>query len=49
MRCELPALLNVDNISVRLGGRDVLSNVSFDVHPGQLIGLIGPNGAGKQR
>ncbi|USR79825.1 metal ABC transporter ATP-binding protein [Arcanobacterium pinnipediorum] len=42
-----PALLNVDNISVRLGGRDVLSNVSFDVHPGQLIGLIGPNGAGK--
>jgi len=40
-------LLRLDNVGVRLGGRQILSDVSFTVAPGQFTGLIGPNGAGK--
>jgi len=40
-------LLRLEDIGVRLGGRQILSDVSFTVAPGQFTGLIGPNGAGK--
>jgi zinc/manganese transport system ATP-binding protein len=40
-------LLRLDKVGVRLGGRQILSGVSFTVAPGQFTGLIGPNGAGK--
>jgi len=40
-------LLRLENIGVRLGGRQILTGVSFTVAPGQFTGLIGPNGAGK--
>ena len=32
---------------MRLSGHEVLRDVSFEIRPGQLIGLIGSNGAGK--
>jgi ABC-2 type transport system ATP-binding protein len=41
------ALLAVDNVTQRFGGIVALDGVSFDVEPGQIVGLIGPNGAGK--
>jgi len=40
-------ILDVAGVSVSLGGRQVLDNVSFTIGPGQFTGLIGPNGAGK--
>jgi branched-chain amino acid transport system ATP-binding protein len=40
-------LLSVRNVSVRFSGIIALSGVSFDLEPGQIVGLIGPNGAGK--
>jgi len=40
-------LLRLDGIGVRLGGRQVLSDVSFTIRKGEFTGLIGPNGAGK--
>ena len=40
-------LLALDGIGVRLGGRQVLSDVSFSLEKGEFTGIIGPNGAGK--
>jgi branched-chain amino acid transport system ATP-binding protein len=40
-------LLAVDAITLRFGGVTALSEVSFDVRPGELFAVIGPNGAGK--
>jgi zinc/manganese transport system ATP-binding protein len=42
-----PGLLTLDDIGVRFGGRQVLSDVSFTLRKGEFAGLIGPNGAGK--
>ena len=40
-------LLRLDHIGVRLGGREILKDVSFAICPGEFTGLIGANGAGK--
>jgi zinc/manganese transport system ATP-binding protein len=40
-------ILAVEGVSVRLGGREVLQDVNFDIEEGEFVGLIGSNGAGK--
>lgn len=40
-------LLEVDDVTVVLGGRQILNNVNFRVDHGEFTGLIGSNGSGK--
>lgn len=40
-------LLSVQDITKSFGGVTALANVSFDVFPGDVVGIIGPNGSGK--
>jgi len=40
-------ILELQNITKYFGGLSVLSDVSFGVDGGEIVGLIGPNGAGK--
>ncbi|WP_448383908.1 branched-chain amino acid ABC transporter ATP-binding protein/permease [Desulfosoma sp.] len=40
-------VLRVENLSVRFGGLQALSQVSFVVEPEEIVAVIGPNGAGK--
>jgi zinc/manganese transport system ATP-binding protein len=39
--------LRFDDVTIRLGGRDILSAASFVVEDGEFIGMLGANGAGK--
>ncbi len=40
-------MIKFHNVSKRIGQKDIIKNISFDVKKAQLTTLIGPNGAGK--
>ncbi|HXT35508.1 MAG TPA: ABC transporter ATP-binding protein [Chloroflexota bacterium] len=40
-------VLRLDRVTLQLGGREVLREVSLDLRAGEFVGLIGANGAGK--
>jgi cobalamin transport system ATP-binding protein len=40
-------MIELHDVSVRLGSTQALGGVSFSVEPGEWLALIGPNGAGK--
>lgn len=39
--------LELKNVSISLGGRQLVKSVAVDLSPGEVVGLLGPNGAGK--
>jgi branched-chain amino acid transport system ATP-binding protein len=40
-------LLEVDGVSKRFGGFQVIDSISFHLAEGEALGIVGPNGAGK--
>jgi zinc transport system ATP-binding protein len=40
-------ILEINDLSVRLGEKEILKEVSFSVGEGEIVALVGPNGAGK--
>ena len=40
-------ILEVEGLTKRFGGISAVTDVSFHLDPGKILGLIGPNGAGK--
>jgi len=43
----MTAPLALNSVSKSFGGKPAVSDVSFTVEPGQIVGFLGPNGAGK--
>ncbi|WP_299408665.1 ABC transporter ATP-binding protein [uncultured Roseobacter sp.] len=40
-------MIDIEGVSYRIGGQDILRDVSLQMGPGGVIALVGPNGAGK--
>lgn len=40
-------MLQIDHVTKKFGGLTAVSDVSFQVEEGKIVGLIGPNGSGK--
>lgn len=43
----MAVMLELDHVTKRFGGLQVVANLSFSVAQGEILSLIGPNGAGK--
>ncbi len=41
------ALLTVDDVTISYGAADIVDRLSFQVEPGQRVGIVGANGSGK--
>lgn len=43
----MTASIVLDSVTKRYGSSVIIRNISFEVHPGEIVGFLGPNGAGK--
>lgn len=47
MTQQAEVILSVERVAVHFGGLIAISDMTFSVRAGEIVGLIGPNGAGK--
>jgi ABC-2 type transport system ATP-binding protein len=40
-------MITVERVSITRGGRQVVHDLTFDLQPGEVVGLLGPSGCGK--
>ncbi|EMG28962.1 bacitracin ABC transporter ATP-binding protein [Listeria fleischmannii 1991] len=40
-------VLQLENVSKKIGKKEIIHNISFEIQKGEIFGLLGPNGAGK--
>lgn len=40
-------MIKIDNVSFEYDHREVFSNITFSINPGERVGLVGPNGVGR--
>ena len=43
----MAALLDYEHVEISFGGRPVVHDVSFQLYPGEILGLVGESGSGK--
>jgi ABC-2 type transport system ATP-binding protein len=44
---ESNCVVQLRNVTKRIGSKTIIDRLSFEVHPGEVFGFLGPNGAGK--
>ncbi len=47
MTAATQAVFSVRDLKVRIGQKEIVHGLSFDVHPGQTVGIVGESGSGK--
>lgn len=44
---QLPPVVQIKEVTKRIGGKTLIDRLTLDIPPGQVFGFLGPNGAGK--
>jgi ABC-2 type transport system ATP-binding protein len=43
----MESLVQLKNVKKKIGKKEIIKGLTFDVYPGEVFGFLGPNGAGK--